>query len=95
MNGNKYKEKLVCPTLEDIYRLTEAEKRESRGMFKEVSAQERGSVFTVRAVKVTSLNDVCAAYKALLVNPANLQATHNAAAYRLYNAASSKADNGF
>ena len=75
-----------------IYRLTNAEKQESRGTTKEVSAQERGSVFTVKAVKVTSLNHVRAACKVLLVN---MQATHNAADYVLHNAPTSKTPAAF
>ena len=47
------------------------------------SVHERGSSFAVKCAKATSINDVRALYKAVLLDPAIASASHAIAAYRL------------
>ena len=52
------------------------------------------STFVAKATTVQSLQDVQSAYKALLLDPKSLAATHNAAAYILPNGDTGYADDG-
>ncbi len=96
VNGQKHRDKLVCPTVEEILRITGVDADEmDEPAFEEESTVQGGSLFTVRATKVRSVTDVRSAYTALLQNPKNMAAKHNVAAYRLYDPLISWTENGF
>ncbi len=91
VNGQKYKEKLVCPTVDEILRTTGTQQEEMDQPF----AAQGGNLFIVRAAKVKTLNNVRIACRALLQNPKNMAAKHNVAAYRLHDPMISRTENGF
>ncbi len=53
-----------------------------------------GCTFVARAAEAYRLSDVRELYRALMLNPQNMSATHNVAAYRLYNPQGAKTEEG-
>ncbi len=98
VNGEKYIEKLTCPTTREVFTMSKAEMEEARETFEKFTegiTAEGGSCFVARALPVQSLNDIRAAYKALLLKPECMAANHNMAAYRLYSTETTKTQDGY
>ncbi len=96
VNSTKYVEKVTKPTVEEVLMMSDGEREgASEHKFCEASAIEANSSFTVRFAKVQSINDVRTSYKYLLLNPSNMKATHNTAAYRLYFPTGARTEDGY
>ncbi len=95
VNGQKHKEVLVCPTVEEILRTTGTEQEKMASHFAEESTTQEGSLVIVRAAKAKALNDVTIAYSVLFQNPKNMAAKHNFAIYRRHDPLISRTENGF
>ena len=85
---------LSTPTAASILSMENGEKEELAKIRFASSrlVNENASSFIAKATLVTNLNDVRKAYKALLLDPNNAQATHNIAAYILPSGAAGYSD---
>ena len=96
LNGQQYREKLPCPTVKELLYLNDTDRAEAlETEFTECTKQVEGCVFVARAAEATTINDVRALYRAIMLNPENLSGTHNIAAYRLYSPIGARSEDGF
>ncbi len=96
VNGQRYYDRLPKPSPRDIFFMQDAEKKDAQ-QTKFVTSRtitEQGSSFILKCVHTQSMNDVRAAYKAVLLDPLVASATHVAAAYRIRNS-SQKCEDGY
>ncbi len=95
VNGDLYREKLPCPTPKELLYINDSERATAlETKFVEVTKMVDGCTFVARAAEAYRLSDVRELYRALMLNPQNMSATHNVAAYRLYNPQGAKTEEG-
>jgi hypothetical protein len=97
VNGQKIYDQLSRPCPRDLFQMSPSERNEAEAV-KFITTNpilEGGSSFIARAAEVRSINDVRAVYKALMLKPGALSATHNVVAYRLYNPLGAKVEDGY
>ncbi len=84
INNEKYRDMLPTPDSNEMLHLTADDRSEAVKSFPSVASKsENGSRFTVRAVKVNSIEQCRRLYRMLLLNPDNMAANHNTAIFRL------------
>ena len=96
VNGSIIKPPLVTPSVDSILKTTAQDHKDLAkiNFTSKEHFHEDGSSFTARICRVKALNEVRAAYRKLLLNPDNLEATHNIAGFYLPDNTSGYADDG-
>lgn len=96
INGQIYRDVLPCPTPKELLYLNDTERAEAMDTkFTECSEMVDGCTFVARVGDARTINDVRALYRAILMQPQNMSATHNVAAYRLEAPHAGFTDDGF
>ncbi len=96
VNGQLHRDKLPCPTVKELLYINDTDRAEAISVkFTECSKQVDGCTFTARVAEANSIHDVRHLYRAIMLNPNNLSATHNIAAYRLYKPDGAKTEEGY
>ena len=96
VNGQLVKPTLETPSIKTILCLEDSEKEDLiRTQFHSLTpVLENDSNFRIRATRVKTVNDVRQAYKAMLLDPDSLSATHNVCGYKLQSGSCGYADDG-
>ena len=96
INGQKIKPNITTPSLLDILTVDHDEKEELERLRFTSSEHvtESRSTFVAWGISVKNIQDVRKAYKGILLDPDNLAATHNIAAYILPNGEDGYCDDG-
>ncbi len=96
VNGTQYRDPLPRPTTYVLLSMSNTEKAEASTLtFSKSTRKAENSTFIIPAVKVQSVNDCRAAYRAILWKPENFAAARNPTVFPLYNPEGAKTQDAY